>query len=219
MSLSNRDDWNLVDPAPELPLANIESVSVRASALVARSSSALLREHFVQIIGVTSMLAGLEYHYANFLSVLSGLPAQFGRDISAAQHEAIAWLNRVGQFHYFSRSELVARRLPAVSTPRIEYVLPFRMKHAAHRSIDVPRKDTGNQQLNHAMMLSALGGSLWIPRSGIDRAAEASFPPGSDTHCLVFQVHLDDGVRHLNVEEEHPRILEEMYTVLHCLLD
>lgn len=51
-------------------------------------------------------------------------------------HDAVAYINRLGQFHAFARVKAKAHLLTRTSELMI-----FRNKHTAHRSIDDPRKD------------------------------------------------------------------------------
>jgi hypothetical protein len=53
------------------------------------------------------MMEGLEYHHDNIIRITGALAN--GDDVSekGVDHEAIAYLNRVGQFYYFAKSYFV----------------------------------------------------------------------------------------------------------------
>lgn len=216
---NDRSDWCFDDPAPGVPLSDIEPISKRSEALVTRSESPLLSTHFLQIFGAVSMLAGLDYHFQNFEGAIQRLPPVFsGPYFSPVRHEAIAWINRVGQYYYFCRSPLVAKHTAGISISTIESVLPFRNKHAAHRSIDKPWSgDTPHHQTAQALSLSELGGQLWTPRPGVARQPE-SFQLNT-THYVAFYMRgLGDSDMKLVIQRDHRQIMMEGYVVLEALL-
>src|SRR5664279_957318 len=204
MSLNDRASWGWADPCPDKALVQIEVISLRAHALVSRSPSPLLREHFIQIAGVVDILSGLDYHFSNFKRYVKLV--QVGSEAGHAElrHEAVAWVNRTGQLHYFVTSHLVKGGSGSIQTPAIDAVLPFRHKHTAHRSSDSPRKsDTAHVRTVHAMSLSILGGTLWTPRKG--HRHEPSYTSPADTHFLTFQIQEPVGTSHdLSIEQAHP---------------
>ncbi len=63
----------------------------------------------------------------------------------AARHEAVAYINRVGQLAYFFKSDWfghsVQEKLIASKIPTILALQPIRNKFTAHRQFDSPRKD------------------------------------------------------------------------------
>jgi hypothetical protein len=134
------------------------------------------------------------------------------------RNEAVAWVNRVGQLYYFTRSKLVMERLGQMTTPTIDEILPFRMKHTAHRSVDAPRKeDTAELQLSQAIALTELSGAQWALRPGA-HLATAGFP-SFRTHFITFQMRITEGLRGtLNIEAAHPLIMAEGYSVLSSLV-
>jgi hypothetical protein len=69
--------WNFPDPAPNIPISQIPRVSERAIALMARNrDKPLLNTDFLRIYGAVEMVAGMEYHYENFVRLsISGLLA------------------------------------------------------------------------------------------------------------------------------------------------
>lgn len=215
MSVNDGASWNLEDPFPGVALPQISPLSLRATAMITRSHSPLLQKHFLQIVGVLDILSGLEYHFSSFQRhvqlVQIGSPANH----SELRHEAVAWVNRVGQLHYFVTSQLVTNKIGSTPTPAIDAVLPFRKKHAAHRSVDFPRPtDTDHLKTVHAMSLSVLGGSLWTPRLGNPGPGISQTSPFS-THFLTFHIQEPVGTGHdLSIEQAHPTVLLEGCSVL-----
>lgn len=217
--LNDRRSWNTADPHEGIPLEFIEPLSARAQSLLVRSKSPLLHKHFMQIGGVVSMLSGLTYHHDNFVAYQRKLERKFHNDYAPLKHEAVAWVNRVGQLYYFAKSNLVQSMLGVVAIPAIESVMPFRNKHVAHRSFDVPRKeDNSYLQVMHAMSLSDIGGMMWTPRPGTP-PADITLGPPVDTHYASFQIQGgDSAVYDLAIEREHPLVLREGYEILLGLL-
>jgi hypothetical protein len=218
-ALNDRRSWYIADPNEGIPLDAIEPLSSRAYSLITRSQSPILHAHFMQIGGVVSILSGLTYHHDNFVSYQTKLERKFHNEYAPLRHEAVAWVNRVGQLHYFVISNLVKSRLGSVSVPTIESVMPFRNKHVAHRSVDAPMpEDSIAAQVMHAMSLSDIGGMLWTPKPGAAPADIASGPP-VDTHYASFQIRgKGNNVYDLSVERDHPGVLREGYDVLSQLL-
>lgn len=219
MSVNDRAYWRWEDPCPGEALQGIIPYSVRATSLIARSQSPLLQQHFLQLSGAVSILSGLEYHSDNFLALLKQVKLRSSHAHSKLRHEVVAWVNRVGQLHYFTTSELVISKLGNVATPAIDAVLPFRHKHTAHRSFDMPRKnDSDHLKAVHAMSLSDFGGSVWSPRNGSPWPELDPTSPSS-THFLTFQIQETAGdAVILNIENAHPAVLHEVYSILDSLL-
>jgi len=219
MSVNDRASWSWDDPCPGTVLTQIAPLSLRATSLIVRSQSPLLQQHFIQLAGVVAILSGLEYHFGSFQRLVQLV--QFGSPASHSElrHEAVAWVNRVGQLHYFVTSQLVKDNIGSTPTPAIDAVLPFRHKHTAHRSADLPRKtDTDHLKSVHEMSLSFLGGSLWTPRHGYPGPDMSPASP-STTHFLTFQIQEPAGTAHnLTIEKAHPAVLLEGYSVLEALL-
>ena len=216
-------NWNRNDPRANLELNEIEPVSDRALSLLDRSCKTFLNDNYIQISGAISMMRGMDYHHENFRHVVSQIldpPKDSGRYLSAMRHEAVAWINRVGQFQAFSRSDFIKNHIGLQNTPRINGVMPFRNKHTAHRSIDQPRPDdTDRLKLHHAVILSDLNGVSWRPRKNISLENLENFSlenfftqsiRPSDTHCPVWHLQLKNGEsQELNIEEDHLDIMNE----------
>ncbi len=218
MSLNDFNNWRIEDPYNGVPLADIASISSRATALLARSKSSLLHTNFIQIYSALSILSGIEYHQNRFVEGISKLPTDIPRDFSSVMHEAVAWVNRVGQFYYFKSSALVVNHGSVPATPTIDSIMIFRDKHTAHRSADKPRyEDTFYLQTIHAASLSGMIGFSWIPR--LDHPGKSLSSPSIKTHMLSFQIQMPEGKAHdLVIERDSFSILLEGYTVFESLL-
>src|SRR5262249_27339491 len=142
--------YQFTDPNPALPLSEITPFSRRAWVVLARHQNGrAAKAGQMNIIGAIDMLDGLEYHHAAYMIVIERLAAeslaseQSGLYHKHLVHEALAYLNRMGQFYYFAHSNFVRQFVPdpdpIIST--IVLYKPFRDKHAAHRAIDRPRRE------------------------------------------------------------------------------
>ena len=234
---NNIDNWHLTDHNQGKPLDAIKSLSSRAWSLLVRNrAKPLLKFGFINVTGAVRMLEGLEYHHNNIVA-LSGELARGGQiSETTVEHEAVAYINRLGQFYYVSMSNFVRYAISDFEQliPTISKFMVFRNKHAAHRSIDAPRvEDTGELQLFHAGMVI---GSRFLqkpdvspqesPKSGTTKLVELD-------QCLLeqqrkmwtnnyrtFQIFDPMSGSHLNltIEVEHPRITHEAYSVLEQLI-
>jgi len=212
------DNWRLNDPRPGEPLESIQPVSVRARALISRSiDKPILHTNFLQIAGAVTMLKGLDYHHDRFIEIVGRLAAGTLHIDETAIHEAVAYVNRAGQYYYFAKSDLVKRQGQHPPIPDLNALIHFRHKHTAHRSIDKPEKsDTENLQAYHAMSLGDFDGRLFHPREGVTMKATA-FP--WRLGYLVFAINLGEGkFYHLNIERDHDTLMQEAYTVLEAVL-
>src|SRR5260370_19352727 len=153
-----------------MPLEKIPRLVDGLFSLVARNrSKPLLKVGFFNIIGAIEMLAGLEYHHDNIVRRSAALGAGGDQDETRLYHEAVAYVNRMGQFYYFAKSELVSQAVPdsVSSIPTIAKFMVFRMKHTAHRSMDVPREqDTNDLRISHARSLTRFWGKMMTLKPG-----------------------------------------------------
>lgn len=233
LSLATNEHYNLIDSAPELPLDAIEPLSLRAQCLVARrKSAAVLKSHMVHVVGVVEMLAGIDYHAGNFTRVLGETNDAALTSDNRADHEAVAYLNRMGQIHAFVRSAFVRSELPDADAriPTIRRYLIFRNKVAAHRAIDLPRGESIDQLLSYAKSMSFLGGRLYSPRPS---AAQPPFPKVPTLTALLdfmiskraacyLEYQIQDPATgeplNFSLEREHPLVASETYSVIEALL-
>lgn len=118
----------------------------------------------LRLYGATTIVDGLDYHYRKLLELRSSLRERAKELVDfhqslvsdrpedvlpypqldqqrigtalAAEHEQIAYINRLGQFFAFARSLGVDAQMP-----RAAKLMIFRNKYTAHRAADVPHKD------------------------------------------------------------------------------
>jgi hypothetical protein len=109
-------------------------------------------------------------------------------------HEAVAYLNRLGQFHAFAKANGQQQL-----TKTTELML-FRNKNAAHRSIDCPRKE--DDYLSMWSQATSLGGFYRMFRG----------------ENPIFQIpdHKDAWVE-FSILEDHPKILLECMSALESI--
>lgn len=223
------------DPLPGMTLESISPLSLRAYVLMIRSrDKPLLQEGFLNIAGAIEMLSGLEYHHDNVVRLSQRLADGEALDEAFLYHEAVAYVNRLGQLYYFARSALIARAIndPLELIPTIRKFLPFRMKHAAHRSLDAPRSETEDTQILQAMSLSRVCGRMMTLKPGAAFPHLTSGPARGgfnlarlrqadwQSSYLTFQLFDEDASSYLNLvlEKEHPAIAIEAYRLLSTVI-
>jgi hypothetical protein len=214
--------WHFTDPNPDRELREIAPVSLRALSWLARASQDTSFPHnrIVQIAGGARILGSLEYHHQNFMQQVKGLEPYYtrhaqwlnsvlGKMVSeedlptlreaeqrtkeVLNHEAIAYINRLGQFFTFSRSLRVEAAMPRASE-----LMLFRHKHTAHRSVDAPKKeDTPHFQEVHAMSFTFHFMSI------------ASFP--------VFQILNSNKVVTFHMSDDHRTVMDEAFEALQAI--
>jgi hypothetical protein len=196
-----------------IPLDKIEVVSTRIRSLLARTESVFVEENFIQLEGIVDIARGLEYHHLNALALLK-MEQDSLQHIESVKHEVVAWLNRVGQFYYFSQSALVKSVQLKMEMPTINLVLPLRHKYSAHRAIDAPRKsDTADQLPYQALAFSSLVGSQWVARE--PKKPEQGEFSMIESYYLVFELQHGEGdVARLNIECDHAKVMSEIFTCI-----
>ncbi len=230
--MNNIANWRVEDPAPNEPdLGKIVPLGTRAYALIARKKAhPILATDFIRVRGAAFIINGLDYHHTQYMAqigVLASAPArsECAEGRNALSHEAVAYFNRMGQFHTFAKSKFVKQRLGDITSilPSMTRLLPFRFKHAAHRSIDDPRKeDTPELQVIQALAMSDLAGSLFTPRT-------KGQPPDPLKDNLWKECFFQLQIRHVEkggqntminftLETEHAQVVLEAYSVLDQLL-
>jgi hypothetical protein len=223
-------NWRIPDPCPGQSLSDINPVSLRTATLIARSTNRpILQRGFVNVYGAVEMMKGLDYHHRNAmqsidqLAALQGFSGEEEAAFSSLLHELVAYLNRAGQFLYFVRSRFVTETIGDTTPliPTLAGLKRFRDKHTAHRSIDDPHvEDTPDLQVVHAMVLTPLIGRLFGPKPGeslkdAGLGKERPWLKGYLTYQLPMGTPDPD---ELVIERDHPRIMEEAYSVLERLL-
>jgi hypothetical protein len=168
--------FNIADRWHGVALQQIPQLIDRLASWLSRATvdPAFDDSHSVQIIGAVHVLQGMDYHYRAYLEhealgsayllrledftrarQAAGAPAaqdfpraskDEARSLEALNHEAVAYLNRLGQFYYFARR---IERLDEL--PKLRELIPFRHKHGAHRSVDAPQGEEPEVQVAQAM--------------------------------------------------------------------
>jgi hypothetical protein len=224
-------NFNCLDPKAGVPLETVWPLSQRAYILMLRNRTRpALQSGFLNVMGAIEMLEGLEYHHDNVLNLSQHLANGEAVEEACLYHEAVAYVNRLGQFYYFARSRLVSQAVgnPLGRIPTILKFMPFRMKYSAHRSIDAPCGETENTQILQAMSLSSAVGRMMTLKPGamnvlpppsniVDSAALDRFRQQLwQNNYVTFQLFDEDAQTHLNltVEKEHPIISVEAYELL-----
>ncbi|HLD17740.1 MAG TPA: prolipoprotein diacylglyceryl transferase [Patescibacteria group bacterium] len=105
-------------------------------------------ETFDPKTGASFLIEGIKYHYGNFEKFSQELEKKVNNSdlfvfenqdiINKMKHEAVAYINRIGQFYYFAKGETVKNKLgdPKKTIPTISSFIGFRHKYSAHRAVD-----------------------------------------------------------------------------------
>ena len=200
-----------------MTLNEIAPNSLRARDLFTKSRIAQVVDNQIKFGGAIFMIEGMEYHFVNFMNNFGHLDQYYqhlndhfqdsmknkGKTslewrmpteeerfyLNNCEHEAIAYLNRLGQFATFSKSVQKEDMIP-----RLTELLIFRNKFVAHRSIDMPRDETAQHQ-------------EWQGRAfGWHHIAINSF--------LVFQIFDKDKIFEFHIKKDHPVIMKQGMDVL-----
>jgi hypothetical protein len=236
MIWKNIDNFNFKDPHERILLNEIHPLSERAFSHLARSRNlSILKHSFVNIYGAVEMMQGLTYHHSRFMSLVESCHTTVPtlQTAGALRHEVVAYLNRLGQFWSFSKSDLVKKYCSSAeeTLPTICKLIVFRNKHSAHRSIDNPKaEDTDGLQVMNAISLSILGGQFFHPKPGhtsIDLFSVNTDIDLDELRCslykneyLGFKIY---DVKHSTyvdfyIERDHDLIMREAYCLISILL-
>lgn len=166
-----------------------------------------------RISSASFIIKGLEYHYFNYIQLnrrykvlqqenkdISDYAANCLPVIEMMKHEVVAYLNRLGQFYYFTTSELNREILnnPKSFIPKITYLMPFRNKYSAHRAVDVLKP---NDQIDYVHQLDM----------------SFSFVSTFKGDRLVFHIFLDktkNDIREFDICSEHDHIIVETSKIM-----
>jgi hypothetical protein len=144
--------------APYMALSHVKAMAISLS----------MKQGQIDIFGAIEMLGGLQYHYQQFLRIRERkLSGAVPLDAPDERFEAVAYINRIGQFHYFANSAFckqIMGRSALLEIPTLEKLLPFRHKYTAHRARDNPRDRYEVNDLHGDYALGAIGGSLSCER-------------------------------------------------------
>lgn len=230
----NPEHWNVKDPHSDEPLEEINPLSARAwSALIRSKDKDVVKDGFMNLVGAVDIMHGLEYHHNRFCTIVNAiadlplLDSMSEHNKRYLVHETVAYLNRLGQFNYFSSSTFVKDRITNWTeiVPTIMKFVRFRHKHSAHRSIDKPKEeDNPHLQRVHAWALSSIGPLGFAPKPGKKFSLNKDIINNSKkmwTESYVsFQLLGDDDndTLNLSIEREHPVFLSEAYELFSSLL-
>lgn len=198
------------------------------------------------LLGVLDMVEGLEYHYKKikryeksaYKRVLE-LESFKGKSLAnlsftnhhLASHEAIAYINRVGQLAYFFRSEwfnkVVLKEVVASMIPSILALQPLRNKFTAHRQMDAPRDDDcPSLGLNQHKLMHKLSYPIGKPE---EVRIKYSFPTKQREKLLDdYDIPAVNGIEHLGESnnlvifqptEIHSVIVKEVIELLEKFFD
>lgn len=224
-------EYRVVDRYPGIDLDLIEPLSERAWTLIVRSvENKLLHKEFLTISGAVEFLRGFEYHSERYQSLVEELATSQASLLDSVcpkkappnqhvDHEAVAYINRLGQFYYFATSELVRLIIPKpeLQLKRISELMIFRNKHSAHRSVDWPKKgDTIENRPYQAMALCSLGGTTWLikePKLQVDFKV-----PMWKMALRQYQISSGDTWMDFVMERDHPIVISEAYALFQDLL-
>jgi hypothetical protein len=225
------DNWNIRDPNAIKRIEDVNPLSARArSVLIRNRAKPMLKDTgFINVLGTIEMLEGLEYHHDNIVRITGALANGDNVSERDLNHEAVAYINRFGQFYYFAKSVFVRTAIPdsAALIPTISKFMAYRHKNSAHRSIDAPKDESGDSKLAHARALSSMMGYIMSPKPNaptMELSDEYGNPISAVTlqrdlwkyNYRTFQTYDDDEGSHINftVEVEHPKIANEVYSII-----
>lgn len=220
-----RGGWAIDDQHVGVTLEDISVLSSRAHSMLSREAHPDLKAEGVMILtGAIRMMSGMEYHFANFAEECRRIAASGVKHRDLLVHEVVAYLNRMGQFHAFLRSDFVKPSVPSPPSvaPTLVRLLILRNKYAAHRSLDAPRDEPVHVRMNHELGMS---GGLFRGRPG---GKPLEFEDGEivsfaelDKHLFEnsypsFQVgdHKTNATIDFTPETDHPVIIAECFDVM-----
>ena len=211
--------FNVADRHRGEKLSSITPLSARARSWLARVTLGIPEGESIQAVGAVAMLEGLDYHYAQFMELVNRLGPYYSRVLGLAEdlssqsnqsaprlfptateteyltaldHESVAYLNRLGQFHAYAKTRGLATRLATARELMI-----FRNKHTAHRSIDMPRGESKQEQEYQAMAF------------GFYRLTRGGFP--------TYQIISGKMRREFQMHRDHPIVMQEAVDALFSL--
>tara|TARA_R110000796_G_scaffold37722_4_gene95366 strand:+ start:273903 stop:274508 length:606 start_codon:yes stop_codon:yes gene_type:complete len=192
-------DWGIKDKFPNKDLKDIEIISQRLFSLVSRNKESLNSLNYaVEILGALDIIEALDYHFYNFIKLKDSE--------KKPNHEIVAYLNRLGQFYYFIKSDFVNKIVPnAITfTPKIEELKIFRMKNTAHRSIDYPKnEDSIEYRYRHALSFFGFIVNKYM---------------GMDRYTIPIEKNKKTEWKYFIPENDHPIIMNETYQLIDKLI-
>jgi hypothetical protein len=229
---------SIKDPDPSVPISEIFPIAKRTMVLLLRNHhKQIVETNFLNVYGAVDMIGGLEYHHANFMVLVEKLSEisimSDDKDserlilLQNLRHEAVAYLNRIGQYYHFANSRFVKQHISnsIEFIPTIIKLKFFRDKHASHRSIDDPR----NEDDPHAQMIQAWGlSSVSALQYSAKDPSKALRTMGDmfDSKKLWLDAYVCFQMRgrgknefiDFSVEREHPKVLIEAFSLIETLI-
>lgn len=208
--------FHIRDSHPDVELCEIEPTEARIKRLVSRNLHVCESlDKNVSIVGSLRIIDGLSYHYKNYkrlcvepesylkryrgyaVELKSGVqmadlqaPDLTNRDetllLDGIHNETVAYFNRMGQFFYFEQQSG-----PTFLLSNISSLMPYRNKHAAHRSIDAPPDEAVVDRRLEAI-------SIGLASRASNRVPIATLKHGNE----FLQFSFDD---------DHPVVIQEVY--------
>ncbi|SMG18942.1 hypothetical protein [Arenibacter troitsensis] len=197
------EEWTIKDPCPGMALQNIQPISHRAFALVSRNKNGLVsKEGALNIIGAIDMMEALDYHFNNFIEHGKG-----ATNINQ-KHEAVAYLNRLGQLYAFTKSDFTKKynSEPKAILPKLDELYIFRRKNTAHRSLDAPQNEP--KEYRNRQALSLLGATT-LKFMGNEQYV---FPNYNKDHKETEWQYFTPATDHPIVMEESYQLIEKIIT-------
>ncbi|HEX3943229.1 MAG TPA: hypothetical protein VHW69_03995 [Rhizomicrobium sp.] len=171
----------------------------------------------IDIFGAIEMLGGLQYHYQQFLRIRERkLSGAFPLDAPDERFEAVAYINRIGQFRYFADSnfcEQIIGRSALLEIPALEKLLPFRHKYTAHRARDKPRDRHEVDDPHGDYALGRLAALYCVSEGRVltDHSIRLNSPRLAlyRESYVLFELYLEDDRITFNLELEHETMMVE----------
>ena len=235
------DNWNLQDANAGKEIETIDPLPVRARSLLVRNRTKPMLKAYgvVAVLGAIEMLEGLDYHHDNVIKITSAVVSGDLPRASAVNidHEVVAYINRVGQFFFFAKSDFaksVICDFPAC-IPTIARLMVFRHKYTAHRSMDARRGESEDEKVAHARAVSSMMGFIFTPKPnapklptdsvelaqlvreiGVEQFQRDQWKDNYKTF-QTFDSKLGSSVN-FTMEVEHPKIMREAYCVVEQII-
>ncbi len=218
-----------------------------------RSPHQSFKTHEDTLVGILDMIKGIEYHFkkiknyekaaCRWVTEIENLSDDKDKLINLyrtglprtnhhpASHEAVAYINRVGQLAYFFKSDWfkknVKEEVIVSKVPAILALQPLRNKYTAHRQDDYPKKDDcSNLGIHQHGLRHGLAYPIGKPK---EVRIEYQFPPKQRDNLLkkhrsqaVPDIEYFGGNNNLVIfrpTEVHPIILEQAIDLLEHFLD
>ena len=220
--------WANKDSLPSVSeVERLSPIYVELSELQSSSNGVSVAQGVIDVFGVIEMLAALHYHYLQFVRVIQrNIRNEIPVLSPEERYEAVSYINRVGQYHYFCKSAFATNLVGDVESQiqTITRPIPFRHKYTAHRERDKPKFGTNEaNQYKGEMALGKLGGHLPCERVPgdyarlpqiVDEAFDDQQRRRLAVSYVLFQIFLEKGHLEFNMEIEHPKIMTEAMIIV-----